>query len=169
MHFPQDEQIRDAEITEGLVQQEYEQYANLAEHENNVLAIDLANEESRRLSDIAKDLLQDFHCCTRDWTAWQHGTMSEDDFTTCFDDEDIVHDTFSSIIKIENEAKKAEAEKVEKLQKALVLIIEKTTGCMDRGYFMSDLGIDYIKDAFATLNETGYKTPRLLSGHDMPF
>lgn len=66
-------------------------------------------EEYNRLFDIAKDILQDFYCCTRVWEAWNYGTMTEGDFTLCVGDKDIVFDTIASIRKIEEDAKKSEA------------------------------------------------------------
>lgn len=51
------------------------------------------NAEAARMSDLVKDILQDFYCCTRVWEAWQVGTMTEEDFIPCFGDIDIFSDT----------------------------------------------------------------------------
>ena len=66
-------------------------------------------EEDKRLSDIAKDILQDYYFCTRVWDAWNYGTITSDDFVPCFDDEDIVANTIAIIRKVEEDAKKLEA------------------------------------------------------------
>lgn len=65
------------------------------------------NKDAAKYDDLAKDILQDFYCCTRDWSAWNHKTMTDDDFVSCFDDADIVSDTIAQIKSIEANAIKS--------------------------------------------------------------
>ena len=52
------------------------------------------------LEDRIRYFLDELYTCGRVWEAWSYGTMTEDDFTNCAEDEDIVND-FKTLIATE--------------------------------------------------------------------
>ena len=98
----------------------------------NTELLEKMNVENHRLSDLAKDILQDHYACTRVWEAWSYGTMTQDDFVSCFDDVDIVTDTIASISKIEENARAAERLKNENLFDEFAECISELEDSWDR-------------------------------------
>lgn len=45
-----------------------------------------------KFKEVLERNLGDCYCATRMWTAWQAGTMTEDDFTPLWDNDDFQHD-----------------------------------------------------------------------------
>ena len=54
---------------------------------------DLTEEDRKPYFDKAVEILHDHYTCTRVWSAWGYGTMSQDDFHLAAEDDDIVSDT----------------------------------------------------------------------------
>jgi hypothetical protein len=57
----------------------------------------LSDEQRQVYFDKAIEILQDHLTCTRDWSAWSYGTMSQDDFLLAAEDDDIITDTAKMI------------------------------------------------------------------------
>jgi hypothetical protein len=57
--------------------------------------------------DFATELLDDLYACTRAWSAWSVGTMSEDDFILAVEDDNITSDT-TKLIKARDAAQRAQ-------------------------------------------------------------
>jgi len=53
----------------------------------------LTEEERKPYFDKAIEVLQDHLTCTRVWSAWSYGTMTQDDFVLSAEDDNIVSDT----------------------------------------------------------------------------
>lgn len=51
---------------------------------------EIDDEEREKWFDLARIMLEDLLCCTREWSAWSVGTMGEDDFVDAAEDDDIV-------------------------------------------------------------------------------
>ena len=49
------------------------------------------------------NILEDMFICTRDWSAWEHGTMTEDDFLIASEDKNVVSDITDIVIQIREE------------------------------------------------------------------
>ena len=54
---------------------------------------DLTEEDRKLYFDKAIEVLQDHYTCTRVWSAWSYGTMTQDDFRLAAEDDNIVSDT----------------------------------------------------------------------------
>ena len=57
----------------------------------------LSEQEQEVYFDLARELLADLLWCTRCWSAWSYGTMTQDDFRNAANDDDIVQDTASRL------------------------------------------------------------------------
>ena len=49
--------------------------------------------------DILMDHLQDVYCCCRAWEGWQVGTMTESDFAPANEDDQLLGEIASEILK----------------------------------------------------------------------
>lgn len=58
---------------------------------------ELTEEERKPYFDKAVVILQDHYTCTRVWSAWRYGTMSQDDFHFAAEDTDIISDTAKTL------------------------------------------------------------------------
>jgi len=58
----------------------------------------LIQETESSLSSLIHEHFQQIYVCTRVWSAWSYGTMTEEDFTDVCDDTDLVHDIISSVM-----------------------------------------------------------------------
>ena len=59
---------------------------------------ELTEEDRKPYFDKAVEVLQDHLTCTRVWSAWSYGTMSQDDFWLAAEDDNIVSDTAKMLI-----------------------------------------------------------------------
>lgn len=51
-----------------------------------------------RVRDAVAEALGDAYHCTRDWSAWSYGTMSQDDFMLAWEDEDFVQEMARAVV-----------------------------------------------------------------------
>lgn len=58
---------------------------------------DLTSEEQQPYLDLAANVLNGLHCCTRVWEAWHIGTMTQDDFVEADFDDELIYDRASII------------------------------------------------------------------------
>lgn len=58
----------------------------------------LIKETESSISSLIHEHFQQIYVCTRVWSAWSYGTMTEEDFTEVFYDTDLVNDIVSSIM-----------------------------------------------------------------------
>jgi len=64
---------------------------------------ELADEETREtFIDKAADLLRDTYICTRVWSAWGYGTMTQDDFVESYSADDRVEEVASELFEFTN-------------------------------------------------------------------
>lgn len=107
MYFNNDDQSRDAEISQGLASAEYVQYASFTEHEQMLLDM---QEDSRYYSKLAKEILcKDIYISLHFniLDAIADGRARESDLMSAFDDVDTVANTVAVL-------KKAEAAAIQK-------------------------------------------------------
>lgn len=62
----------------------------------------LQDSEKEFYRSISIELLGDLLYCTKDWSAWKYGTMSENDFINCNEDDDIINTAAEIIYKRTN-------------------------------------------------------------------
>lgn len=58
---------------------------------------ELSEDDRKPYFDKAVEVLQDHLTCTRVWSAWSYGTISQDDFRFAAEDTDIVSDTAKTL------------------------------------------------------------------------
>ena len=65
------------------------------------------SEEKQNLIEVLRSHLGDTYCCSRVWVAWQHNTMTEDDFSLASEDDELLDCLAQEILdemnKLEND------------------------------------------------------------------